>query len=202
MCRCVHARRPTRTGAADHRLLSFSFLPPPPPPPARCLSPGRSSRCSTRWSATTRRAPSTASRCASGSTTAATSAWCASPPFPPRLPRRQQREPPRHSQANTLRTTPPRLPTRTQVFEKLGPSLFDFLRRNEYRPFPLDLVQEFSRQLLESVQYLHELQLIHTDLKPENILLCSLDFCRASAAATAAAATATSAASAPAPPAT
>jgi dual-specificity kinase len=64
------------------------------------------------------------------------------------------------------------------VFEKLGPSLFDFLRKNEYRPFPMDLVQEFSRQLLESVAYLHELQLIHTDLKPENILLVSLDFCR------------------------
>lgn len=27
------------------------------------------------------------------------------------------------------------------VFEKLGPSLYDFLRRNEYQPFPLALVQ-------------------------------------------------------------
>ncbi len=72
-----------------------------------------------------------------------------------------------------------------QVFEKLGPSLFDFLRRNEYRPFPLDLVQDFSRQLLESVQYLHELRLTHTDLKPENILLRSLDYCKATIAATA-----------------
>jgi serine/threonine protein kinase len=67
-----------------------------------------------------------------------------------------------------------------QVFEKLGPSLFDFLRKNEYRPFPIDLVQEFSRQLLASVCYMHELQLVHTDLKPENILLCSLDYCRTS----------------------
>lgn len=38
-----------------------------------------------------------------------------------------------------------------QVFEKLGPSLFDFLKRNKYSPFPLDLVREFGRQLLESV---------------------------------------------------
>ncbi|GFH23552.1 protein kinase domain-containing protein, partial [Haematococcus lacustris] len=66
-----------------------------------------------------------------------------------------------------------------EVFEKLGPSLFDFLRKNEYRPFPIDLVQDFARQLLLSVSYLHELQLVHTDLKPENILLVSLDYCRA-----------------------
>ncbi|KAJ9534697.1 hypothetical protein QJQ45_013058 [Haematococcus lacustris] len=66
-----------------------------------------------------------------------------------------------------------------EVFEKLGPSLFDFLRKNEYRPFPIDLVQDFARQLICSVSYLHELQLVHTDLKPENILLVSLDYCRA-----------------------
>ncbi|KAL6524114.1 hypothetical protein OROMI_031209 [Orobanche minor] len=59
------------------------------------------------------------------------------------------------------------------VFEKLGPSLFDFLKRNRYTPFPVDLVREFGRQLLESVAYMHDLQLIHTDLKPENVLLVS-----------------------------
>ncbi|KAH1252985.1 Serine/threonine-protein kinase AFC3 [Glycine max] len=37
------------------------------------------------------------------------------------------------------------------VFERLGPSLFDFLKRNKYCPFPVDLVREFGRQLLESV---------------------------------------------------
>lgn len=62
------------------------------------------------------------------------------------------------------------------VCEKLGPSLFDFLRKNKYRPFPVDLVREFGRQLLESVAYMHELRLIHTDLKPENILLVSADY--------------------------
>ncbi|XP_065849711.1 serine/threonine-protein kinase AFC3 isoform X2 [Euphorbia lathyris] len=61
------------------------------------------------------------------------------------------------------------------VFEKLGPSLFDFLKRNKYCPFPVDLVREFGRQLLESVAYMHDLRLIHTDLKPENILLVSSD---------------------------
>ncbi|CAI9093480.1 OLC1v1028985C1 [Oldenlandia corymbosa var. corymbosa] len=62
------------------------------------------------------------------------------------------------------------------VFEKLGPSLYGFLKRNKYCPFPLDLVREFARQLLESVAYMHDLGLIHTDLKPENILLVGSEF--------------------------
>ena len=37
------------------------------------------------------------------------------------------------------------------VFDKLGLSLYDFLRRNHYRPFSLPLVREFGRQLLEAV---------------------------------------------------
>ncbi len=36
-------------------------------------------------------------------------------------------------------------------------------------------VRSFGQQLLESVAYLHELELIHTDLKPENILLVSVE---------------------------
>ncbi|KAJ3669171.1 hypothetical protein LUZ60_011121 [Juncus effusus] len=61
------------------------------------------------------------------------------------------------------------------VFEKLGPSLYDFLRRNCYRSFPIDLVRDFAKQILESVAFMHDLRLIHTDLKPENILLVSPD---------------------------
>ncbi|KAM3226221.1 hypothetical protein ACQJBY_058729 [Aegilops geniculata] len=64
------------------------------------------------------------------------------------------------------------------VFEKLGPSLYDFLRKNSYRSFPIDLVREFARQILESVTFMHDLRLIHTDLKPENILLVSPDTIR------------------------
>ncbi|XP_016440940.1 serine/threonine-protein kinase AFC2 isoform X3 [Nicotiana tabacum] len=62
------------------------------------------------------------------------------------------------------------------VFEKLGPSLYDFLRKNYYRSFPIDLVREIGRQLLECVAFMHDLRLIHTDLKPENILLVSPDY--------------------------
>ncbi|KAK9822367.1 hypothetical protein WJX81_002518 [Elliptochloris bilobata] len=62
------------------------------------------------------------------------------------------------------------------VFEKLGLSLYDFLRKNSYSPFPAAMVRAFGRQLLEAVAYLHEVQLVHTDLKPENILLASLEY--------------------------
>ncbi|KAJ4959668.1 hypothetical protein NE237_019578 [Protea cynaroides] len=62
------------------------------------------------------------------------------------------------------------------VCEKLGPSLYDFLRKNNYRAFPIDLVRELGRQLLECVAFMHDLRLIHTDLKPENILLVSSDY--------------------------
>ncbi|KAJ6809320.1 serine/threonine-protein kinase AFC2 isoform X1 [Iris pallida] len=62
------------------------------------------------------------------------------------------------------------------VFEKLGPSLYDFLRKNNYRSFPIDLVRELARQMLECIAFMHDLCLIHTDLKPENILLVSPEY--------------------------
>ncbi|XP_020260293.1 serine/threonine-protein kinase AFC2-like isoform X2 [Asparagus officinalis] len=66
------------------------------------------------------------------------------------------------------------------VFEKLGPSLYDFLRKNGYRPFPIDLVRELGRQLLESIAFMHDLHLVHTDLKPENILFVSPEYMKVS----------------------
>ncbi|KAM3235426.1 hypothetical protein P3L10_015462 [Capsicum annuum] len=62
------------------------------------------------------------------------------------------------------------------VFEKLGSSLYDFLRKNNYRSFPIDLVREIERQLLDYVAFMHDLRLIHTDLKPENIFLTSPEY--------------------------
>ncbi|KAM3340564.1 hypothetical protein P3S68_028198 [Capsicum galapagoense] len=59
------------------------------------------------------------------------------------------------------------------VFEKLGPSLYDFLRKNNYRLFTIDLVREIGKQLLD---FMHDLCLIHTDFKPENILLTSFEY--------------------------
>jgi serine/threonine protein kinase len=57
------------------------------------------------------------------------------------------------------------------VFESLGPSLYDFLKRQKYQPFPLVCVRDFAKQLLETLEFLHSFRLIHTDLKPENVLL-------------------------------
>ncbi|KAG5185505.1 kinase-like domain-containing protein [Tribonema minus] len=61
------------------------------------------------------------------------------------------------------------------VFERMGPSLYDVLKRNDYRGFPLRYVRDFARQLLEAVAFLHSMGLVHTDLKPENVLLCDLE---------------------------
>ena len=59
------------------------------------------------------------------------------------------------------------------VFESLGPSLYDFMKRHDYRPFPMICIQDFTVQLLEAIEFLHSFGLVHTDLKIENILLIS-----------------------------
>ena len=80
------------------------------------------------------------------------------------------------------------------VSELLGMCVYDFLKENEFAPFPRQHIQSFARQLLGSVAcgclfaplsflywtwrqflVLHDLHLIHTDLKPENILLVHND---------------------------
>lgn len=67
------------------------------------------------------------------------------------------------------------------VFEKLGPSVYDFLKKNNFHPFDVDLIREIAYQLLQAVAYLHDLKLSHTDLKPENILFCKDGYERCSA---------------------
>jgi serine/threonine protein kinase len=57
------------------------------------------------------------------------------------------------------------------VFEKLGMSLYDFLKKNNYRGFKIDYIRSFTKQILEAVGFMHQVGLTHTDLKPENILL-------------------------------
>merc|ERR1712045_841504 len=52
----------------------------------------------------------------------------------------------------------------------------DFLKENNYHPYPLDQVRHIIYQLCHSVKFLHECRLTHTDLKPENILFCSSDW--------------------------
>ncbi|KAL8414939.1 hypothetical protein RB594_005952 [Gaeumannomyces avenae] len=62
------------------------------------------------------------------------------------------------------------------VMDLLGQSVFDFLKGNSFVPFPNSQIQSFARQLLTSVAFLHDLNLIHTDLKPENILLADATY--------------------------
>lgn len=62
------------------------------------------------------------------------------------------------------------------AFEMLGLSVFDFLKDNNYHPYPLEQVRHIAYQLCFSVKFLHENKLTHTDLKPENILFVDADY--------------------------
>ncbi|KAF0297504.1 Serine/threonine-protein kinase Doa [Amphibalanus amphitrite] len=62
------------------------------------------------------------------------------------------------------------------AFEMLGLSVFDFLKENNYQPYPLDQVRHIGYQLCHSVSFMHATKLTHTDLKPENILFVSSDY--------------------------
>lgn len=62
------------------------------------------------------------------------------------------------------------------VFERLGRSLYEFIKRNNYAGFSLQHVKEFGHQILQAVLFCHSIKLVHTDLKPENILLESNDY--------------------------
>nr|XP_054756508.1 dual specificity protein kinase CLK2-like [Lytechinus pictus] len=55
-------------------------------------------------------------------------------------------------------------------FEILGLSIFDFLKENNYQPYPLGQIKQMSHQLCSAVKFLHDMKITHTDLKPENIL--------------------------------
>lgn len=58
------------------------------------------------------------------------------------------------------------------VFEPCGASLYDFLRKNSFRGYWLQDIQNFARQSLSALAFLHDdMRLAHTDLKPENILI-------------------------------
>jgi CDC-like kinase len=61
-------------------------------------------------------------------------------------------------------------------FSMLGLSVFDFLKANDYQPYPMFQVKHISYQLCKAVSFLHENKLTHTDLKPENILFVNSDY--------------------------
>lgn len=52
------------------------------------------------------------------------------------------------------------------VFEKLGKSLYDFIKDNDYKGFSIENIQEMTKQILEGMAFIHErLKIVHTDLK-------------------------------------
>ncbi|XP_954566.1 serine-threonine protein kinase, putative [Theileria annulata] len=62
------------------------------------------------------------------------------------------------------------------VFEKLGPSLYEFLEKNDFKGFFISDIQNMAYQLLKGLSFLKKKRLVHTDIKPENILLvCGKD---------------------------
>uniref|UniRef100_A0A915CZM8 Protein kinase domain-containing protein n=1 Tax=Ditylenchus dipsaci TaxID=166011 RepID=A0A915CZM8_9BILA len=56
------------------------------------------------------------------------------------------------------------------VFDLLGLSVFDFMKNNNYHPYPMDQARYIAYQLCYAVKFMHDNRLTHTDLKPENIL--------------------------------
>ncbi|KAM7417777.1 hypothetical protein PAMA_017430 [Pampus argenteus] len=62
------------------------------------------------------------------------------------------------------------------AFELLGLSTYDFLKENNFQPFPVEHIRHMAYQIIRAVQFLHKNKLTHTDLKPENILFIDSDY--------------------------
>ena len=53
----------------------------------------------------------------------------------------------------------------------LSVNLYEFIKMNHFQGFSLNLIKRFAIQILISLYYLSENNIVHCDLKPENILL-------------------------------
>lgn len=61
-------------------------------------------------------------------------------------------------------------------FELLSLSTFDFLKANNFLPYPMNQIRHMASQICHAVNFLHDNKLTHTDLKPENILFVNSDY--------------------------
>ena len=53
----------------------------------------------------------------------------------------------------------------------LSMNLYEFIKSNNFQGVSVGLVRRFAIQLLVSLHYMREHNIIHCDMKPENILL-------------------------------
>ena len=59
------------------------------------------------------------------------------------------------------------------VFPLLHISLFEFMKRNSFRPFAMPVIKKLAVQLLTGLKIMQRSRIVHCDLKPENILFVS-----------------------------
>ena len=59
------------------------------------------------------------------------------------------------------------------VFEIVGVTLLEIMKRYNYKGIPLPYIRTICKQILIGLDFLHRMcHIIHTDLKPENVLVC------------------------------
>ena len=59
------------------------------------------------------------------------------------------------------------------VFEIMGVTLLELIKRYNYKGIPLPYIRIITKQILIGLDFLHRMcHIIHTDLKPENVLVC------------------------------
>ncbi|KAI8902517.1 kinase-like domain-containing protein [Globomyces pollinis-pini] len=57
------------------------------------------------------------------------------------------------------------------TFDLLGSNLYEWIKAGGFKGVHLGVIKRFAVQLLQSLEFLEKLKIIHCDLKPENILL-------------------------------